>query len=68
MEFLRLFLRRHLAGKQVVASPNVGLFLRLQKTRIIQGNHDRKFDLCIKGSLGSKKSASSEFAREIIEN
>ena len=52
----------------MVASPNVGLFLRLQKTRISQGNHDRKFDLCIKGSLGSKKSASSKFAREIIEN
>ena len=29
MEFLRLFLRRHLAGKPVVASPNVGCFLRL---------------------------------------
>ena len=30
MEFLRSFLRRHLAGKPVVASPNVGCFLRLQ--------------------------------------
>ena len=29
MEFLRSFLRRHLAGKPVVASPNVGYFLRL---------------------------------------
>ena len=29
MEFLRSFLRRHLAGKPVVASPNVGCFLRL---------------------------------------
>ena len=29
MEFLRSFLRRHLAGKLVVASPNVGCFLRL---------------------------------------
>ena len=29
MEFLRLFLRRHLAGKPVVALPNVGYFLRL---------------------------------------
>ena len=29
MEFLRSFLSRHLAGKQVVASPNVGCFLRL---------------------------------------
>ena len=28
MEFLRSFLRRHLAGKPVVASPNVGCFLR----------------------------------------
>ena len=31
MEFLRSILRRHLAGKQVVASPNVGCFLRLSK-------------------------------------
>ena len=30
MEFLRSFLRRHLAGKPGVASPNVGCFLRLQ--------------------------------------
>ena len=29
MEFVRLYLRRHLAGKAVVASPNVGCFLRL---------------------------------------
>ena len=29
MEFLRSFLRRHLAGKPVVASPNVGCLLRL---------------------------------------
>ena len=29
MEFQRLFVRRHLAGKPVVASPNVGCFLRL---------------------------------------
>ena len=29
MELLRSFLRRHLAGKPVVASPNVGCFLRL---------------------------------------
>ena len=29
-EFLRSFLRRNLAGKQVVAPPNVGYFLRLQ--------------------------------------
>ena len=30
MEFLRSFLRRHLAVRPVVASPNVGYFLRLQ--------------------------------------
>ena len=30
MEFLRLFLRRHLAGTPVVASPNVGCFPRLE--------------------------------------
>ena len=29
MEFLCSFLRRHFAGKPVVASPNVGCFLRL---------------------------------------
>ena len=29
MEFLRSFLRRHLAGKPLVASLNVGCFLRL---------------------------------------
>ena len=32
MQFLRLFLRRHLAGA-VVASPNVGCFLRLGENR-----------------------------------
>ena len=38
MEFLRSFHRRHLAGKPVVASPNVGCFLRLAqlKTRVTQ--------------------------------
>ena len=30
MEFVSSFLRRHLAGKPVVALPNVGCFLRLQ--------------------------------------
>ena len=30
MEFLGSFLRRHLAGKPVAASPSVGCFLRLQ--------------------------------------
>ena len=29
MEFLHSFLRRHLAGKPAVASPNDGCFLRL---------------------------------------
>ena len=29
MEFLRLFLRRHFARKSLVASPNVGCFLKL---------------------------------------
>ena len=29
MEFLRSFLRRHFAGKPLVASRNVGCFLRL---------------------------------------
>ena len=29
MEFLRSFLKRHLAGKPLVASPNVGCFLNL---------------------------------------
>ena len=29
MEFLRSFLRRHFAGESVVASRNVGCFLRL---------------------------------------
>ena len=31
MEFLRSFLRSHLAGKPVVASPNVDFFLRLRR-------------------------------------
>ena len=36
MEFLRSFLRRDLAGKPVVASPNVGCFLRLPQTRKLE--------------------------------
>ena len=32
IEFLRSFFRRHLAGKPVVASPNVGCFLGLVKS------------------------------------
>ena len=35
MEFLRSFLRCHLAGKPVAASPNVGCFLRL-KCNVVQ--------------------------------
>ena len=31
MEFLHSFLRRHLAGKPVVVSPNVGCFHRLRE-------------------------------------
>ena len=31
MEFEGSFLKRHLAGKPVVVSPNVGCFLRLQQ-------------------------------------
>ena len=34
MEFLRSFLRRHLAGKPVVASLNVGCFLGLLYIRL----------------------------------
>ena len=34
MEFLRSFLRRHFAGKPVVASRNVGCFLRLLKLAV----------------------------------
>jgi len=33
MEYLRSFLRRHFAGKPLVASPNVGCFLKLQNRR-----------------------------------
>ena len=38
MKFRHSFLRRHLAGKPVVASPNVGCFLRLAQlnTRVTQ--------------------------------
>ena len=42
MEFLRSFLRRHLAGKPVVASPNVGCFLRLQAS----SKSDFHFTIC----------------------
>ena len=34
MEFLRLFLRRYLAVKPVVASPNVGCFLGLHRVEV----------------------------------
>ena len=35
MEFLRSFFRRHLAGKLVIASPNVGCLLRLRPCLLI---------------------------------
>ena len=37
---------------------------------LLQGNRNRKFDLCIKGCLGSKKSASYEIPRALntVEN
>ena len=34
MEFLRWFLRCHLAGKPVVTSPNVGCFSQVTKVRV----------------------------------
>jgi len=36
MEFLRLFLRRHWAGKPLIASPNVGCFLKLGTLNSLQ--------------------------------
>ena len=36
MEFLRLFLRRHLAGKPLVASPNDDCFLKLGTLNSLQ--------------------------------
>ena len=43
MEFLRSFLRRHLAGKPVVTPSNVGYFLRLQTFHnVIQSDTLRK--------------------------
>ena len=36
MKFLRSFLRRHLAGKPVVALPNVGCFLRLKNLQFFK--------------------------------
>jgi len=38
MEFLRSFPRRHLAGKPVVAAPNVGCFLRLLHAHLFFGS------------------------------
>ena len=46
MEFLRSFIRRHFAGKPVVASWNVGCFLRL---------HIRQTGLKARNSFVSKK-------------
>ena len=42
LNFLRSFLGRHLAGKPVVASPNVGCFLRL--SRITHLSKEKKND------------------------
>ena len=39
MEFLRSFLRRHLAVKPVVASPNVSCFFRLIRLVFITTSH-----------------------------
>ena len=39
MEFLRSFLRRHLAGKPVVASPNVACFRRLGAHQLLLEMH-----------------------------
>ena len=50
MEFLRSFHRPHLAGKPVVASPNVGCFLRLKVNKIQKNcsfrDHDLKTPFC----------------------
>ena len=45
MEFLRSFLRRHLAGKPVVASPNVGCFLRPENNGKINITWDKKLTI-----------------------
>ena len=43
MKFLCSFLRHHLAGKQVVVSPNVGCFLRLRN--FIPNRFDKLFNI-----------------------
>ena len=42
MEFLRSFLKRHLAGKPLVALPNVGCFLRLLPNLSVQKKKSKK--------------------------
>ena len=49
MEFLRLFLRRHFAGKSVVASRNVSCFLRLEwqwNLKKLKKNHQKYIMVC----------------------
>ena len=49
MEFLRSFLRRHLAGKPAVASPNVDCFLRLRNNLNAKVNINFLSVLCLSG-------------------
>ena len=51
MEFLRSFLRRDLAGKPVVASPNVGCFLRLPQTQKLELHTKQIVPLLVKVQL-----------------
>ena len=46
----------------------IQMYSTLLKTRIKPGNRDRKFDLCIKGSLGSKKKYEIPREMNTIEN
>ena len=47
MEFLSSFLRRHLAGKTVLGSPNVGFFLRLPKSYLGTSKNRREVNIDI---------------------
>ena len=49
------FLRRHLAGKLVVASPNVGCFLRLTNTEIWSLEEKKKEKETVKVSKNKEK-------------
>ena len=65
MEFLRSFLRRHLVGKPVVASPNVGCFLRL-RSKVI----DKVANFVTVSSIGGSRrsqpiTAQQKFSRPI---